>query len=663
MSKISPSKTAAYAVIASLAIGLSACGGGGTSAEGGGTASSLFTNSVSVGSKTVPAGSSTSLSARVVMRGDTPNKMSWVATPVGALNPDDPYPLFGDINCAAATYAPPVVANASGEGACQTILTFPPKAKAGTWKIINTASSENGASVSNSVDVTVVPLADGGFRLLESSTPITGYAGKPLTLNVPFTVNAGTTARNVKYFWQSAPENPSIAPIAGKTNSSATFTPITEGQYRFDVSVTADVNGFTETQNASVVATVYPPNYPDVIDAGLPLFTQPDQVVSLSGAILNRSESLTYLASWRQLAGVDGGPVRVKLLNENSTVASFVAPKEAGNYGFEFKVVKRQSDGTDMVTTAQTVVVVSQSVIPSFTVSAGSAQTAQLNTPVTLQSTLGSQASNPQIQYAYQWTQTSGPAVTLSNANSQSASFIPTAAGTYGFRITATATTSNGVSTVSADTQVLVQAGPTPAATTFALSATAGDAKTAAVNAVTQLLGSYTAQGNATGVSYAYSWTQVGALPAVVTLSGANSASASFIPTVAGTYNFQLTVTATLADGTTRTATATTQVVAGGAGTAFSVSAGDAQAVTINTAAIMAGTVETQGSFAGATFSYAWTQVGAAPAAVTLSNANALTASFVPTVAGTYTFELTVTSNNGGVVTTSTARTQVLATP
>lgn len=642
---------------------LAACGGG-TGAESGGTSSGLMTNSVVIGASTLKAGQSTPLSANAVMRGATPTSMTWSATPLFALSANDTVPLISDLNCAEATYAAPLLAGASGESTCQAIFTAPAKTASGKWRITNTAASPIG-SVSNSVEVEIAALPASGFRLVESSTPLSGFSGKPLSLTMPFTVDAGATVTNVKYQWTVAAQSAAAVAISGSKNSTATVIPVTAGQYRFDVSVNADVNGFPETATGSVIATVYPPSYVDIIDAGVPQITNPGVITILSGSILNFDNTMVYSTSWRQLTGTAGGPVAVSLANTNSSSASFIAPTTIGTYGFEYKVVKRQPDGTDAITTAQTSVTIQSAPSGVFNVSAGDVQAVAIGAPTLLRGSVGTQGNGVSVTYSYLWSQIgSAPAaVAIANGTSETASFIPTAAGTYTFGLSVTATTTGGETTTVTGTTEVVASSSGVVATNFALSANAGPAQSVAPNAIATLAGSQVTQGSSTGVTYGYAWSQVGATPAVVTLSSANTATATFVPTVSGVYEFQLTVTATLADGSIRTATSNSQVIVGGMGNTFTVSAGDAQAVAINTAATMAGVISTQGTFSGASFSYAWSQIGVSPAAVLVSNATSLTASVVPTVTGTYTFELTVTAVQGGVSSTHTAQTQVLVTP
>lgn len=114
-----------------------------------------------------------------------------------------------------------------------------------------------------------------------------------------------------------------------------------------------------------------------------------------------------------------------------------------------------------------------------------------------------------------------------------------------------------------------------------------------------------------------------------------------------------------------RTATSDTQVVVGSSGgSTFTLSAGDAQVVTLNSASILTSALVAQGDTSGVTYVYQWSQVGVTPVGITISNANSATASFAPTVIGTYTVQVQVIATMGtGATQTRTATTQVLVTP
>jgi hypothetical protein len=640
------------------ALAVAACGGGGSDTDT--TTSSTQSNTVTIPELNIQAGRSVTISAKTLIRGATPKSMAWTVTPLGATSTDT-LPTVSDPQCASATLVAPAATGLTGEGLCQAVLTISPTAKSGSWRLTNTATSDAGTT-SGYRDFQVTALPDGGFRLIESSFPLVGYTNQAMSLSMPFTINPGAQVSDVQYQWTAATENPSVIVISGAKNSTATVTPLATGQYRFDVKVTANVNGYQQQAQGAVTAIVNRAEFTDVVDAGQPQIVNPNTVVSLVGSVLNRDNTMAYTTTWRQLDGFEGGPTRVTLNNVNSPVGSFIA-NIPGTYGFEFLVLRTKPNGTQVSSSARTTVVVQSAQTPSnfFNVSAGDVQVVAPNSTVTLRSAVVGQGTDT---YRYQWTQIGGLGnLVLSNGNSANASFVAgSTEGTYTFAVRVTSN-STGAS-VTAQTQVIVRSSTTTPTTNgnLALTANAGVAQAVPLNAVVMLNGSSAVQGNTAGVTYSYRWTQNGALPVAVSLSNANNATASFVPQSAGTYTFTLTVTATSSDGTTRTATADTQVLVGGGQKTFSVSAGNAQVATVNSAVALTGQTVSQGDYSGARFAYSWSQVGTSPESVTISNMNAQTASFIPTRTGVYTFDLLVTATEGGSSTSRTSRTQVLVT-
>ena len=512
----------------------------------------------------------------------------------------------------------------------------------------------------------IVQATPTGAFIVTAGDAQNAVVGNPVLLSG--SVDSQGTALSVvySYAWTQVGTTPEVATLANANSRTASFIPGAAGTYTFALTVSATTSaGTTTVSGRTQVVSTSSTQSSFVLTANAGTVQQATQnsTVTLTGSAVTQGSTtgVTYTYSWSQTSA---GPAVVTIANANSPSASFYA-SVAGVYGMRLSIVATLPDGSTRSAQADTQVVVNGSgTAGSFTVSAGDAKVSAVNAAATLKGTV-----TPQGQfiatYTYAWTQVGvTPAVvSISNGTTLSASIIPSVAGTYTFNLTVSALQGGVTTTQSSQTQIVVTAATSNPQTNFALSANAGVAQSAAPNAVTTLTGSQTSQGTTTGVTYAYAWAQVGVTPAVVVLSNANTTTASFLPTVAGTYTFQLTVTATLPDLSTSTATANTQVIVGGVGNTFSVSAGDAKAVTVNTAAVMAGSVSTQGTFSGATFSYAWTQVGVLPAVVTPSNAASLTASFAPTVTGTYTFLLTVTCTQGGVTTTRTAQTQVLVTP
>lgn len=95
---------------------------------------------------------------------------------------------------------------------------------------------------------------------------------------------------------------------------------------------------------------------------------------------------------------------------------------------------------------------------------AGSNQSVTTGATVTLDGSASADEDKDALTYA--WTQTSGPTVTLSGANTAKASFTPTAAGTYGFKLTV----GDGKATSEATVQVTATA-PVPTGPSLKLTA------------------------------------------------------------------------------------------------------------------------------------------------------------------------------------------------
>lgn len=128
---------------------------------------------------------------------------------------------------------------------------------------------------------------------------------------------------------------------------------------------------------------------------------------------------------------------------------------------------------------------------------------------------------------SYQWTQLSGPAVTLSNANSAQASFVaPTSATELAFRLTVQ--DSRGASVNQTVTIQVIAVNTAP--------------KVTITSSATELSASLTADAvDAEGDSVTYSWQQT--TGANVTLTGSTSRTISFTAPSAGSYGFSVTVT------------------------------------------------------------------------------------------------------------------------
>ena len=221
---------------------------------------------------------------------------------------------------------------------------------------------------------------------------------------------------------------------------------------------------------------------------------------------------------------------------------------------------------------------------------------------------------------------TSVPAGTLTNSGAATTV-------TFGLKtVTSVRFTVNGTSATTHNiglAEIQVWGDPAPAVNRAPV-ASAGADHPGITGVATPLDGS--ASTDPDGNPLTYLWAQASGAPAPLT--GETNAKASFVPPAAGTYEFDLTVSDGSLSSTDRVAIAVAANAApiANAGTDLSVYSGQ--------------TVMLDGSASsdpnGTAVTYAWTQEGTTPAAVTLTGPNAARPTFTPSVAGTYTFALTV---------------------
>lgn len=244
------------------------------------------------------------------------------------------------------------------------------------------------------------------------------------------------------------------------------------------------------------------------------------QTVVLDGSASADADGQIVSYLWTQT----GGPA-VDLSNATAASASFTAPAQAVTLGFTLTVT--DNDGaTDSRSVSITVVPPNQPPLAD----AGSDQSVQAASSVQL-SAAASHDADGQI-VSYQWTQTAGPAVSLSAATSATPSFTaPSYPTLLSFTVTVT---DNSGATASASVNITVLPDAPPVAD-------AGADQSVTRFALVQLNGS--ASHDSDGQIVSYQWTQTGG--PTVSLSGANTATPSFraLAKVGTTMSFTLTVT------------------------------------------------------------------------------------------------------------------------
>ncbi len=262
----------------------------------------------------------------------------------------------------------------------------------------------------------------------------------------------------------------------------------------------------------------------------------------------------------------------------------------------------------------------------------------------------GTRSSSPGgSALTYAWQQIEGPAVTLSGATLPNPRFAARGAGLYGFRLTVT----DAESYTSLD-DVRVQVANVPPVPD------AGLEQRAALGRQTQLDGSRSTDAN--GDTLTYRWTESGSNPQVGLLLGAASARPSFVPPRTGIYQFLLQVNDSVQDAASPARVNVVVMDVGSGLVSPNADAGPDQAVTAGTLVSLDGRESADADRPGAILTYRWraVRVPAAAAGVTLTSPTSATPSFVPAVAGTYLFELSVTDTGDDNLDSQPDQTEVI---
>ena len=289
-----------------------------------------------------------------------------------------------------------------------------------------------------------------------------------------------------------------------------------EPEEKFFVRLFDPKNGATLAQPNIAMITIAQSgvNSAPVVSAGEDTQVETGAIVTLTATASDvDGDQLSY--QWNQLLGET-----VSLNNANTLTPNF-SPSTVGSYQFEIIV-------TDPVgnSSSDTVVVTATAANNAPTVNAGVDAQFQAGSQVTLTATASDLDGD---SLTYQWTQTSGETVSLSNADTLVASFDALVEGSYRFRFTAT-DSQNATSTDSINVTIT--------AVNNAPVVSAGSNQTVTEGQVVSLSATATDEDND---NLTYNWQQTSGVD--VTLSSVDSLQTSFTAISAGTYSFTITVT------------------------------------------------------------------------------------------------------------------------
>lgn len=394
-------------------------------------------------------------------------------------------------------------------GGSRKDASFTPQ-ESGVYTFSLTVSDGVDTSSSDDINITVnkaniVPVANAGDDQII-------YLPATVTLNGSKSIDGD--GEQLTYSWKfvSGPKDITLSNAADK---SPVFTPDTTGIYTFALTVS---DGKNTSLSDEVNITVNGKDYVPVANAGEDQEVTIYSTVTLGGGKSydtdNFPSPLTY--SWTQVFGTS-----VSLSDSTSMTPTFV-PIYEDVVRFELTV----SDGLHTSLSDEVEIkIIGNNTTP--VADAGKDQTGVAGTSIKLDGK-GSMDSDGD-SLTYQWTQTKGASVTLSDIYSKEPTFTPSQSGIYEFMLLVKDNITSSTDTVIITVNDLNNSLPV---------ANAGKDRIVEVDSTVLLDGGGS---DADGDTITYGWQFVSG-PDSISLSNSSAANPVFVPKVTGNYIFRLTV-------------------------------------------------------------------------------------------------------------------------
>ncbi|MGC4034414.1 MAG: PKD domain-containing protein [Chitinophagaceae bacterium] len=489
-----------------------------------------------------------------------------------------------------------------------------------------TVKDNSNATASDSVIITV--------NAAPNQAPVAN-AGANQTITLPtntVTINGSASSDAdgsiASYTWTKV-SGPTSGTITSATSATTTVTGLAQGTYVFLLTVKDD-DGATATDNVTITVNAAP-NQAPVANAGInQTITLPINTVTLDGTASSDADGSIVSYTWTKTAGGTA-----TIANATGSTTS-VTNLQAGQYTFQLTV--KDDDGATATKTVRVTVLNATDQDP--VADAGQAQTITL--PVNSVTLNGSGSVDPDGTIStYAWTKISGPMQsTIAAAGSVTTAVNNLVEGVYVFRLTVTDNSGN-TATDSVTITVNAAANKAPVAN-------AGVSQTITLPVNTGNLDG-SASTDPDGSIATYSWVKISG--GAATIANNSIAKTTVTGLSVGQYIFELTVT----DDKGATSKAQVKITVNAAANKAPVAnAGSNKNITlpVNTTTID-GSASSDPD--GTIVSYQWVKISGG--AATITDATAATTTITGLVAGQYTFELTVTDNNG-----ATAKAQMKVT-
>lgn len=458
-------------------------------------------------------------------------------------------------------------------------------------------------------------------------------AGPDIVINLPAnstTLNGSGSYDpdgNVNRYDWSRLTGPTTFTIASPSSATTALTGLVQGTYTFRL-VIWDNLWVPSADTIKVTVNPATSNQPPVANAGTNItLTLPINNTTLNGTATDPNGNNTISSyAWTRISG----PTQYTLANANAA-STGLSNLAAGTYAFRLLV----TDAGGLTDDDTILVTVNAPANRPPVANAGTDLTITLPANSVTLNGSGSSDQDGTIS-TYTWSRISGPTqYTLANAAAASTGLSNLAAGTYAFKLTVT---DNGGLTDNDTIVVTVQ--PAPVNQTPVANAGTDITITLPVDNTT-LNGTASADPDGTINSYSWNWVSG---PTQYSLANAGAVSTPLSNLAAGTYTFALTVTDN--GGLTHTdevkvivnpAPAVNQPPVANAGTDIIITQ-PASSTTLNGSA----SADTDGMITN----WLWRKISG-PATYTLSATDVASPVLSDLVLGTYTFELTVTDDDG----------------
>ena len=570
---------------------------------------------------------------------------------VSATNPDDSVPVADAGADQRVNEGTTVTLDASASSAAGgSIATYQWTQADGTEVIISNATSAQASFVAPQVDsdsnllfhltVTNTNGAVGNdnivITVLDNAAP-TANAGADAQANASATVqldgSASADADGIiaSYSWQQIDSSGYSVILSNPAFAQPTFTApavAAETVLSFELTVTDDDGSQdTDTVGITILANAAP-----TANAGVDLQVYEDNTVQLDGSASSDSDGSISAYSWQQ---IDSSGFPVSLSDATAVQPTFTAPAVSADTALSFELTVTDDSGAQASDTVAIAIIYNNPPVASV----GADQSVNENTSVQLDASASSDIENSSLTYSWQQVDSSGYAISLSDASSAQPTFTtPEVSADTDLIFQLTVTDSLGKSSEANSTiSVIYNSPPT---------ANAGSNQSVNENASVQLDASASSDLEDEDSSLAYSWQQIDNSGYTISLSDASSALPSFTtPEVAANTSliFQLTVTDSL--GKSSDANSTISVIYNNPPTA---SVGADQSANENASVQLNGS--TSSDVEDSSLAYSWQQVDSSGYSISLNDTSSANPTFTtPEVAAdtNLTFQLTVTDSLG----------------